>query len=634
MSELTADLMTSTWRPLDVRLAPDGRHVCWAAAPYGQAEEHGESALWVAAVDDSVTARRWTYGGNDTDPRWSPDGTRLAFRSDRAERGTHGLYLLHVDGGEAEPVVVGKRSVAAFCWSPDGGRIAFCSPDEPDAEDTRREEERDDPDVYGDRLQYQRLRVVDLGSGEVTTLVEEDMHVVDVAWSPDSAWLAFNAQDTPETDDMQRRSLWVIDSAGDQARRLTKGPLPDAPVWTRDSSAVVYSTSHDPIPQSSFSAWCLALAEGARPRCVGTRREEPACTYGLRPGVADSVVIQVAEGLGSRLEWADCSSGERHVWWECDGDVGAFDVAGDAVAAVATPGRGLPEVWAGRVGAMRQVSQHHQEWGGVPLAPVTDFEFTAADGLDLDGVLITPPAASDQPGPTVVLIHGGPYGRSGREAHCHPLDWGQWLAAAGYTVVMPNYRGGAGHGDAFAAAARGDMGGAEWGDVLSAVDAAVERGIADPDRLGIGGWSQGGFLTAWAVTQTDRFKAAVVGAGPTDWGAMAAQSDLPTFERALGGDTPWDGPGPHQAVARSPISYAANRRTPLLILHGQQDLRVPVAQATAFHRALRHQSVPLEMVTYPREPHGISERAHQVDLLRRVRAWYDRWLSPPGTCGQ
>lgn len=260
------------------------------------------------------------------------------------------------------------------------------------------------------------------------------------------------------------------------------------------------------------------------------------------------------------------------------------------------------------------------------MGAVSDFAFTAPDGLDMDGVLITPAGGTDGPNPTIVLVHGGPYGRSGRELHCHPLDWGQWLASAGYTVLMPNYRGGAGRGEAFAAAARADMGGAEWADIMAAVDTAVERGVADPDRLGIGGWSQGGFLTAWAVTQTDRFRAAVMGAGPTDWGAMAELSDVPTFEGTLGGDTPWDGPGPHHAAARSPISYAGRRRTPLLILHGQQDVRVPVGQATAFHRAMRGQPAALEMVTYPREPHGVSERAHQIDLLRRVREWYDRWL--------
>jgi dipeptidyl aminopeptidase/acylaminoacyl peptidase len=208
----------------------------------------------------------------------------------------------------------------------------------------------------------------------------------------------------------------------------------------------------------------------------------------------------------------------------------------------------------------------------------------------------------------------------------HPLDWGQLLATHGYAVVMPNYRGGYGHGNAFATAVRGDMGGAEWADVLAVVDAAVEAGIADPDRLGIGGWSQGGFLTAWAVTATDRFRVAVMGAGVSDWGMLAATSDLPAFEATLGGGHRWDGPGPHVPDAHSPISYAARRTTPLLILHGAEDARVPVTQATAFRRALAGQDAPLELVTYPREPHVVGEHAHQVDLQRRVLEWFDRYL--------
>ncbi|HEY8291350.1 MAG TPA: prolyl oligopeptidase family serine peptidase, partial [Thermomicrobiales bacterium] len=163
-------------------------------------------------------------------------------------------------------------------------------------------------------------------------------------------------------------------------------------------------------------------------------------------------------------------------------------------------------------------------------------------------------------------------------------------------------------------------------DIMAAVDAAIARGIANPERLGIGGWSQGGFMTAWAVTQTDRFKAGVMGAGVSDWNMMTMTSDMPTFEAALGGDRPWDGPGPHNAARLSPISYAKNATTPLLILHGKNDARVPVTQAIGFARALREQEVPVQFVTYPREPHGVRERAHQRDILRRVRAWYDRWL--------
>jgi dipeptidyl aminopeptidase/acylaminoacyl peptidase len=226
----------------------------------------------------------------------------------------------------------------------------------------------------------------------------------------------------------------------------------------------------------------------------------------------------------------------------------------------------------------------------------------------------------------VVLVHGGPYGRWGHELHLHPLDWGQWLAQAGYVVLMPNPRGGFGRGEQFAAAARGEVGQADYRDVMAAVDAAIARGIADPARLGIGGWSQGGFMSAWAVTQTARFKAAVMGAGVSDWGMMVMTSDVPDFELELGGSAPWDGPAQRRHLELSPITFARNITTPVLILHGENDARVPLSQATGFHRALRRQRVPVEFVVYPREPHGVAERAHQLDILKRVRRWYDRWL--------
>jgi len=225
-----------------------------------------------------------------------------------------------------------------------------------------------------------------------------------------------------------------------------------------------------------------------------------------------------------------------------------------------------------------------------------------------------------------MLVHGGPYGRWGHEFYFHALDWVQWLALAGYVVLMPNPRGGSGHGERFANAVRGDAGGADYADVMSALDAAIERGIADPDRLGIGGWSQGGFMTAWAVTQTKRFKAAIMGAGISDWGMMVMTSRMPDFQRVLGGSAPWEGAGPHPHARYSPISFVREVKTPVLILHGQEDPQVPVSQAIGFHRALREQRVPTELVVYPREPHSISERAHQLDVLKRVRGWYDRWL--------
>ena len=281
-------------------------------------------------------------------------------------------------------------------------------------------------------------------------------------------------------------------------------------------------------------------------------------------------------------------------------------------------GRACPE--------LRRLSRHHESLSGGRFGRQQEFRWTAPDGLELDGLFVYPANDAAGPHPTVVLIHGGPYWRWDRRCHLEPGDWVQWLAAAGYAVLAPNPRGGLGHGHEFAARVRGDVGGADYADVMAAVDAAIERGLADPDRLGIGGWSQGGFMTAWAITQTDRFKAAVMGAGVSDWGMLSLTGDLPHFEAELSGSRPWDGPGPHRAAARSPISFAKRVSTPLLILHGHEDARVPVSQAVGFHRALRDQDATVELVIYPREPHLVHERSHQRDTLRRLRAWYDRWF--------
>jgi dipeptidyl aminopeptidase/acylaminoacyl peptidase len=193
-------------------------------------------------------------------------------------------------------------------------------------------------------------------------------------------------------------------------------------------------------------------------------------------------------------------------------------------------------------------------------------------------------------------------------------------------VFLPNPRGGQGHGHDFAVRVAGAVGLDEWTDICAGIDLLIADGVANPDRLGIGGWSHGGFMAAWAVGQTDRFKAAVMGAGISDWGMLAATGEEGPFESALGGSSGWEGPGPHRHDRLSPISYASKVRTPVLILHGENDTNVPVSQAEFFHRALRRFAVEHKYVVYPRENHSIRERSHQLDVLRRTRAWFDRWL--------
>jgi dipeptidyl aminopeptidase/acylaminoacyl peptidase len=636
---LTEEMIVAGMFPDDPQLTPDGSRVAYVAARYGQEGDHPEGAIWVAPTDGSAMARQWTSGGGrDDHPRWSPDGRTLAFLSDRATRGTKALYQMPAGGGEAAQLVTRKKSVESFAWSPDGARIAFLAPDDPTDEDERREKERDDADVYGERWQYNRLHLLDLATGAVTTLPTGDMHLFECAWSPDSATIAYLARPTPELDENRRAALFMIAASDSEPHRLCDAIGGSNLAWCVSEAIgdmLIYVAPHEPTPQCSSTIWAVP-ASGGEPTVIGPSVDDAACAATLRtaPG-QPRITIAMAKGLTTELVNVGTSTGlPAPFCTHPTGDLGAFSVAAPlratapVVAVVRSAGDEPPELWTGAPDALHRVSDHHAALRDVRFGKQEPFYWQAPDGLALDGILIRPPGAPEGPLPTVMLVHGGPYGRSSNGFHLRPGDWGQWLATHGYAVLMPNYRGGMGHGNAFATAARGAVGAGDFGDVMAMVDAAIERGIADPERLGIGGWSQGGFMTAWAVTQTNRFKAGVMGAGVSDWNMMTMTSDMPTFEAALGGDRPWDGPGPHNAARLSPISYAKNATTPLLMLHGQKDARVPVTQAIGFERALRERGVPVQLVTYPREPHGVRERAHQRDILRRVRAWYDQWLRP------
>ncbi|HZR42344.1 MAG TPA: S9 family peptidase [Ktedonobacteraceae bacterium] len=652
MPELTADLIADISNPNGLCISPDGRYVAYTLSPSGKKEEHPISTIWIASTDGLRPTRQFTSGEfADRNPQWSPDGTQLAFLSDRAKRGTAQLYLIAIDGGEARPLMSKehKKAVQNFAWSPGGGQIAFTSADEPTEEDERREKERDDARVYGERLPHARLRLLSLATREVTTLVSGDRHIAEFAWHPQGTELAYVVWQTPELESLAYETFVErISLAGGEPQIICRFPSAVSSLtWSPDGETLLFGASVTGKAQSSRAIYAVS-AQGGEPHRIACG--ETNCAGKLYQPYQSQVTTQarqvamlLGEGLESRVCWLDPITGSLSPLSPTSQEDLTKDIAdwsvrvveeGRTVLAVVRGAAHEPwEVWAGfadgpqQVSTLQQVSSHQEAFAGLTFGPQEPFYWTAPDGLALDGILVRPPdAPTDQPLPTIVLVHGGPYWRWGQGFHLSWGNWAQWLALAGYAILMPNPRGGLGHGEQFAAAARGDVGGADYADVMAAVDAAIERGISDPDHLGIGGWSQGGYMTAWAVTQTDRFKAAVMGAGVSDWGMMTLTSDLPDFELELGGTAPWDGLGNNQHLKSSPITFASHAKTPVLILHGENDARVPLSQATGFHRALRKHHVPTEFVVYPREPHGIGERAHQIDLLNRVRSWYDRWL--------
>ena len=655
---LTADLLVGMQLPGEPDLSPDGHLVAFrvVAASKTKGQKQPRASIWAGPTDGSAPTRRWTAGtAHDRSPRFSPDGRWLALLSDRAEEGKAQVYRLPLDGGEARAVTDWKGGVDRFAWSPDGRSVAFVAADEFFAEEEKeREESGDDPEVWGERLTFHRIRLVSPGGDDARTLTPADRHATAEAWSPDSREIVAAIAVRPDLDAAAEAGVDLVRFPVDGGIPRVVCHVPFGAgnlTWTDDGGAILF-TAWEALAIPSSRAVFRVPADGGTPRCLTAGMH--GCVVALRrPTRSRTFLCMVAEGLTTRLYALDPETGNRRPWhapagMTPDGDGFATDAEGRMLALRQGSGGTPPEMYAGDPARpLQRVSNANPALAGITWARQEPFAWRAPDGWEMDGLVLTPPDARGT-SPGVILVHGGPYGRWADAFNGSPGNWAQWLALDGYAVFLPNPRGGMGHGHAFAATVAGEVGMADWLDVASGTDAFLAAGHADANRLGIGGWSQGGFMTAWAVGggipadvdprgwsesytewrpgSVDRFRCGVDGAGPTDWGSMATESDLPTFEAMLGGSRLGDGVGPHRHAILSPISYAGRVRTPLLILHGKNDQRVPVGQAIGFFHELRRRGVPVEMALYPREPHGIGEEAHQRDMLGRVREWYGRWL--------
>jgi dipeptidyl aminopeptidase/acylaminoacyl peptidase len=636
--QLTPELMADMRSPTDPQVSPDGRWIVASVGVASNRDEHPVAALWLAPTDGSTPARQITTGlAEDSKPRWSPDSGTIAFLSDRAKRGKAQLQLLALGGGEARALTDEPGGVSGLCWLPgDAARIAYITPDAKDEEEEeRRKRERDDTFVYGEFWPYGRLKILDVASGETRRIEVGQRHIYDLAAAPEGKRLVVLLADTPDIDSGATTSaIGIVDvEGGEVSTAYETGSNVDAPTWARDGSRLYYVAAGGGSPVSSDQLWSLALDGGARPELMTP--DLPACVALIARGAGETdLLASVAEGVESALYRFDPVSGELSKLAHFGGELRGLSVSDDGgvVGALgSTPERPF-DMYAGNPRAgMRRVSDLHDYLDGVELGPqeVVTWE---RNGLTLDGILMWPPGKGRADGalPTVVSIHGGPYGRWTNSFGVIGRPFAQYLAAQGYLVFLPNPRGGAGHGQAFAESVHNTVGDEDYLDIMAGVDEIVAQGIADPERIGCGGWSQGGFMTAWIVGHTDRFKCGVMGAGVSDWGMMIATSDIPSYEWHMGGGNPYEGVGPHTFDAQSPVSFLSNVKTPLLVVHGQEDARVPLSQGTFFHRGLLHYGVPTELVTYPREPHGIRERNHVIDLHKRVAGWYQRWIPADG----
>ncbi|MGD0704332.1 MAG: S9 family peptidase [Trebonia sp.] len=638
---LTADLIVDGSQAAAPVISPDGSWVAWTTSRVGE-RDGSVSELWLASVGESTVPVRLTDGSVPARrPRWSPDSEWLFYVAGQEVR----RLRIAVGGpaGIAEPVLRWRGEISGLVPLADGQRVAVVAGDELTEDDERRQAGGDDAMVWSERAvrqhwRWHRLRLLDLASREFTVAGGLDgRHVVDVAQRPGGGPLAVLSQDCPDRDPGAFTGrLHIADPDAGTAVDLGRtGSEARSPAWWlgADGWHVAWLAAVPPAEATAVLDVAVRADGAAAGEPVDLTTGMTACPDELIQVTGGPPAALFAEGLDTalyRLDPAGPSFERSAAWAGLAAGLTASD--GAAVIALLAKTAYAPfDVWAGAPGALIQVSNTRPELAGVAWGTQQRLAWRAPDGLEIDGVLILPPGRSraDGPFPLVTIVHGGPYSRWADELMAGWWSWGQWLAAAGYAVFHPNPRGSQGHGREFAAMVSRAVGRGEWTDILAGVDDLVAAGVADPGRLGIAGWSHGGFMAAWAVTQTGRFRAAVMGAGVADWGMQVGVGEFGRAEAVLGGSCGWEGPGPHRHDQLSPVCYAAGVSTPVLILHGEDDTNVPVGQAMYFHRALTQFGAEHELVVYPRENHGFTERAHQIDVLERVRSWFTHWLGDP-----
>jgi dipeptidyl aminopeptidase/acylaminoacyl peptidase len=629
----------------DPQLSPDGSRVVYVVSRADMKENAVDADVWLVSTTGGAPIRLTTAKKSDAQPRWSPDGRTLAFVSARGERPQ--VFLIDPNGGEADQLTESKGGVSSFQWSPDGRRIAFIAQRDLTSEEERRQKDKDDAFVFDREFRMSRVSVIDVATRAVKEVVRGDFHVTDVQWSPDGAHLAWVTSPTNRQDDGRLSDIWIahVDSATQPAgapnapRLLVRNTGPDnAPRWSPDGRTIAFLTRPSPagaIGELGLTELAVVSTDGGTPRLLAPdflyQAGTPAWsadgrtisfTASVRTG-AQLFAVDVASGAVRQLSDAAGLMGTASL--SRDGRLAAFTASSitapnDVHVATLADMRAKPVAW-----RPRRITDHNPQVAGLALGRGEIVKWKSRDGMEIEGLLVYP--VDYRPGrkyPTVAFIHGGP---SGVWSAGFPAGWGNYAhvwASNGWLSFFPNVRGSSGYGEKFLLSNVRDWGGGDFQDIQSGLDTLVARGLADPERLAQSGWSYGGYMTAWTITQTTRFKAAMVGAGLTNMYSMYSTNDLQRTLDGYFGAEPWDDEEAYRKA--SAMTFIKRARTPTLIMHGQVDQRVPFGQAQELYQGLSRNDVPVELVVFPREPHGLGEPRHQLDKMKREYAWFARWV--------
>lgn len=618
----------------DPRISPDGEWVAYTVTQSDSAKDKSNTDVWMARWDGSRNVQLTFSPDGESSPRWSPDNRYLAFTSGRGDDNRDGaqIWLLERAGGEARKLTSLKGGVSSYAWAPDGGRIAVISR-EPDPDTTEKKTAKpividrykfkQDGQGYLDNRRNQ-LFVVDVATGKAEQVTSGPWDVADPQWSPDGTRIAFVSDRSPDPDRSINADIWVIEPApGATPRQLTTSPSRDwGPRWSPDGRSIAYLTWRDPKYHFyNVERLVVIPAAGGAPREVAPALDRNLEGYAwTADGRAFLALLEDDQAV--HLVRVDATTGAVARLLDGRRSVTGLTLApGGRVAVLDGDATRPGEVFAVEGGATRPLSKQNDAWlAGVAVGATRDIAGRAPDGTAIHALLVTPVGWREGTKvPAFLYIHGGPVAQSQHEFN--PIA--QFFAANGYAVVMPNYRGSSGRGEAFTKAIYADWGGLEVVDVLATIDEAVRLGVADPARLVIGGWSYGGITTNYTITRDQRFKAAISGAGSSMQLSMYGSDQyIHQYENELG--RPWENPEAWMKVSY-PFFQADRITTPTLFMVGEKDFNVPAAGSEQMYQALKSQNRDTRLVIYPGQFHGLSVPSYQADRWQRWLDWANRY---------
>jgi dipeptidyl aminopeptidase/acylaminoacyl peptidase len=618
---LTPEAFLELRQVQDPRFSPDGTRVAFVVSdPY----KNDKRTVHIWLYDTNTrSCRQLTYSDkSDSMPRWSPDSKKLAFLSNRGGDYQQ-LYVLRMEGGEGVALTSAKANVSALAWAPDGKSIAYISPDPKTDEEEKKEKDKDDAHVVDKEDKQPRLRIIDLKSKQDRVLTEPTWAVSDLAWLRDGQNIVVSATNRPASDQETHR-IYSVNLNDPKMKELAAPRGPIANLQVSDNGPLISFTGCREDGPQPHDLMLLPPMGGVPRNLTGASLDRQIIDYKwMKDG---GLFLTYVDGFKGRfVQYAP--EGERKDVGDLPVNAEQFSLAPSGAAAFIGETTTLPqELWVReRDGSAHQASHVNDPWKPYVVIAPEFYKYKSKDNLEIEAALLKPAGYDGKSKlPTVVLIHGGPTG--GWEDRIDA--WGQLLVTRGYLVMYPNIRGSIGYGQKFVELNRADWGGGDFQDVEKGVDDLVAKGFADPDRLGIGGWSYGGYMSEWAITQTTRYKAAVSGAGMANLISEYGTEQHPSYDEWFYG-VPYE--KPEGFLNGSPFLFVKNAKTPTLILQGQADPIDPLGQSQELYRGLKRYGVASDFVQYPREPHGFQEPKHRVDVTKRMIAWFDKYLKNENT---